>query len=285
MIIEKRGLLDHMLIKRRIYHLFHPKVGEIWCLHRVVNKRSGFLSNKDLEITPSYLESLISEKLSQGYRFVDIDTFVAAASNRCHGRKLINVSFDDGYQDVLTNAYPVLKRYQIPFTLYVSTGMPDGTADLWWLQLERLVKGDAICFERLMSQIVSSKTEFGKKMHQLTSTSVDLSYCEKHVLSWQQLAELASDSLCTIGSHGVSHKVMTLIPEKKVKHELAESKRRLENKLKIQVRHFSYPFSFYSQALNELVWQAGYSSAVIGYGDTTRHRVGSGLFYRRNIVQ
>ncbi|MBR3698941.1 MAG: polysaccharide deacetylase family protein [Bacteroidales bacterium] len=231
------------------------------------------------------MESLISEKLSQGYRFVDIDTFVAAASRRWPGRKLINVSFDDGYQDVLSNAYPILKRYQIPFTLYVATDMPDGKADLWWLQLEKIAKGDAICFERLMSQIVSSKTEFGKKMHRLTSTSVDLSFCEKNVLSWQQLAELASDSLCTIGSHGVSHKVMTLIPENRVRHELVESKRRLENKLNVRVSHFSYPYSCYSQAVNELVWEAGYSSAVIGYGDTTRHRVGSGLFYRRNIVQ
>ena len=48
-------------LRNKISHLFHPIQGEIWCLHRVVEKRSDYPSNRELEITPDYLERLITE--------------------------------------------------------------------------------------------------------------------------------------------------------------------------------------------------------------------------------
>lgn len=117
-------------LRRKIHNLLHPFVGEIWCLHRVVLERSPYPSNRELEITPDYLEKLITERTTHGYSFVDTDTFVDHATHCCTGRKLINITFDDGFSDIYTNAYPILKRYNIPFTIYVSTDMPDGKADL-----------------------------------------------------------------------------------------------------------------------------------------------------------
>lgn len=274
-----------MKLVRKIHHLLHPKVGEIWCLHRVVNNRSIFLSNRDLEVTTPYFESLIVEKLSQGFRFVDIDTFIATSESHWKGHKLINVSFDDGYQDVFDNAYPILRKYGIPFTVYVTTDMPDGEADLWWLQMEQLANKDTLFFEQLMSQIYASNVDFGLAMHQLTGTSKDSRLCRKYSLSWQGLLELSKDRLCTIGSHCVSHSAMPLLKPDKWLNQLQGSKSRLESMLGIQVNHFSYPHSLFNLDINELVLNVGYQSAVIGYGDYTRHHMGSKLFYRKNIVE
>lgn len=274
-----------MNIHRKLYNAFHPVVGEIWCLHRILPERSAFKSNRDLVITPDYLEQLVIEKQREGIRFVDLDTFVAAASGKQRGKHLAHVTFDDGFADVFTYAYPILKQSRIPFTLYVTTDMPDGKADLWWLQLEQLAQGDEEWFEKTTKQIYERQEPFATVMHGLTNSTVDVELCRKSSLSWDQIRTMVSEGLCTVGSHGVSHSALSLLHEEQALSELVESKHRLEEVLGTKVLHFSYPHSFYTEATNQLVWRAGYQTTVIGYGGKTRRKKGNRLFYRDYIVQ
>lgn len=275
----------NMLTRRKLYNLFHPVVGEIWCLHRVTPDRSPFLSNQELEISPDYMEQLISGHEAQGYRFVDTDTFVNHATHCCSKHKLINITFDDGFVDILTCAYPILKRHNIPFTIYVTSDFPDGKADLWWLQLEQLANGDKTWFEQTMGAVYASKKHIAKTMHTLTDSVPDLSLCRQYALSWDDLRIMLSEGLCTIGSHGVSHAALTLMSPEQVMHELAASRQRIESMLGTKVQHFSYPHSLHNCETEKLVRQAGYRTAVIGYGGSTRRQYNRQLFYRNNIVQ
>ncbi|MCF0259843.1 MAG: polysaccharide deacetylase family protein [Erysipelotrichaceae bacterium] len=125
-------------LARKIGHLLHPVVGEIWCLHRVVPQRSRFISNRELEITPECLERLITRYLQDGYEFVSLDAVVASVSSRklFFAQHQVSISFDDGFQDIYTHAFPIFLRYQIPFTIYLTTDFPDQKADMWWLKME-----------------------------------------------------------------------------------------------------------------------------------------------------
>lgn len=272
-------------VRHRINHLLHPKVGEIWCLHRVLPVRSGLKGNRDLEITPDYLEEIILREKCQGTSFVGLDALLSAVSGPKPKGKCINITFDDGYADVFQYAYPILKRHQVPFTLYVTTNMPDGKADLWWLQLEQMAKGDADWFNRVSQQVYVSQGDFGLAMHTLTSSQADHSLCRQS-LTWDQIHSMVSEGWCTVGSHGVSHTALSLLPEKLALRELIASKHRLEAMLGVEVRHFSYPHSFYSKASNQLVFQAGYHTAVIAYGGSVRRRTRNAAFLsRKNIIQ
>lgn len=274
------------MFKRIVRYVLHPRVGSIWCLHRVVPERSAFKDNRDLEITPDFLESLICEKLSQGFRFVDLDTFAAAASSGIpRMRKLIHISFDDGFEDVFAHAYPIFKKYHIPFTLYVSTDFPDGNADLWWLQLEQMAQGDSKWFKRMMDQIYESGKNPAAAMHAITGSEKDHSFCDRLAISWEQLKIMVSEGLCTVGSHGVSHSAFPCLSREDAQMELRRSKNRLKEKLGVEIRHFSYPYSQFSNTTNHLVWQSGYETAVLGYGGATRFSRGKRFFYRDYIVQ
>lgn len=274
-----------MNLARKIHNLFHPIVGEIWCLHRVVPERSPFPSNRDLEITPDYLEQLITDCIKHGYNFVDTDTFVKKATHCRLSQRLINITFDDGFSDIFTHAYPILKRHGIPFTIYVTTDMPDGCADLWWLQLEQLAGGNVEWFNQTIKEIYNRDNDIAATMHSITSSSPDPSLCQQHSLSWEQLHTMLSEGLCTIGSHGVSHSALSLLSETQILHELQNSRKRIKEMLGVDARHFSYPHSFYNETTNRLVWQVGYRTAVIGYGGKTRYRPDNRLFYRNYIVQ
>jgi peptidoglycan/xylan/chitin deacetylase (PgdA/CDA1 family) len=49
------------------------------------------------------------------------------------------VTFDDGYTDNLMNAKPVLERYDVPATVFVTTGYVGKERDFWWDELEKLL--------------------------------------------------------------------------------------------------------------------------------------------------
>ena len=163
--------------------------------------------------------------------------------------------------------------------------MPDGKADLWWLQLEQLADGDAEWFEKTMKQIYDRHEPVASAMHEITSSVTDAALCQQLSLTWEQIRAMVSEGLCTVGSHGVSHSPLSSLSAEDVERELVASKQRLEELLGIEVRHFSYPHSFFTDGTNQLVWKTGYQTAVIGYGGTTRRKKGNNFFYRNFIVQ
>ena len=118
-------------IHRKLYKLFHPVIGEIWMLHRVVEHRSEKPEQRELEVTPDWLEERIVEYRKRGYCFAPIDNLPARG-------KWVCLTFDDGYRDNYTLAYPMLKRLQVPFAVYVSTGFVDNHFPMWWYPGDQL---------------------------------------------------------------------------------------------------------------------------------------------------
>ena len=118
-------------IRRKLYKLFHPIVGEIWMLHRVVEQRSKKPEQRELEVTPEWLENKICEYQNRGYTFVSIDQLPRKGRWVC-------VTFDDGYCDNFTVAYPLLKKMGVPFTVYVTTGFIDNKLPMWWYPDDKL---------------------------------------------------------------------------------------------------------------------------------------------------
>jgi peptidoglycan/xylan/chitin deacetylase (PgdA/CDA1 family) len=84
------------------------------------------------------------------------------------------------------------------------------------------------------------------------------------MLNWEQLREMASSSV-EIGSHGVTHTILTQMPLSEAKSEIEESKHCIEEKVKAPVKGFSYPNGNYSSDLERLVKGCGYR-----YACTTR---------------
>lgn len=120
-----------MGIQRKIHNLLHPKIGEVWMLHRVVEHRSEKLEQRVLEVTPEWLENLIQERQQQGFRFVSLDEIGRS-------RHWVCITLDDGYRDNYTTAFPLFKRLNVPFAVFVTTGFVDNQREMWWYSGERL---------------------------------------------------------------------------------------------------------------------------------------------------
>lgn len=112
-------------LKKYLYEMTHPAIGEVWQLHRVTDERSVQERMWPYEITPNRLEALIVEYQSNGYEFISIEE-VAERMKGKSGRKFVAVTLDDGYANNYDVAYPIFKKYNVPFCIYVCKGMITG---------------------------------------------------------------------------------------------------------------------------------------------------------------
>jgi peptidoglycan/xylan/chitin deacetylase (PgdA/CDA1 family) len=160
--------------------------------------------------------------------------------------KAVAVTFDDGYRDNYENAYPILKKYDIPGTFFLITDyIGTGEIPAW-------DKGYYIAEKILM-------------------------------LSWEQVREM-SDNGISFGSHTLTHPFLTKISRKQVQKEIHFSKDIIEQRIGKPVTSFAYPSGDFDSDIKEIVKKTGYSAAVStisGYNCASN----DAYELRRNVIQ
>lgn len=82
----------------------------------------------------------------------------------------------------------------------------------------------------------------------------------KGYMNWQQIKELM-DSGMIIGSHGMSHRILTPLKDEELDSEIEDSKKILEENLKSSIEYFSVPRGFYNKKIIEKAKACGYKAA------------------------
>jgi peptidoglycan/xylan/chitin deacetylase (PgdA/CDA1 family) len=163
--------------------------------------------------------------LSKAYNPISLERIAQHIQNGTSlPSKAVAVTFDDGYQDNYENAYPILKEYNIPATVFLTTGFI-GTG-----QIPAWDKGYYTAEKTLM-------------------------------LSWQQVREMGDGGI-SFGSHTLTHPFLTRIPRKQARKEIHLSKDIIEQQTGRPVTTFSYPSGNFDSYVKEIVEEAGHSAAV-----------------------
>lgn len=102
--------------------------------HRVANVDSD---PWNLCVSPRHFAQHL-EVLRQDFRPMPLQQLVQSLRQGKLPRRAIAITFDDGYADNLYNAKPFLERYDIPATVFVTTGQIGCEREFWWDEAERL---------------------------------------------------------------------------------------------------------------------------------------------------
>ncbi len=105
---------------------------------------------------------------------------------------------------------------------------------------------------------------------------------EQNMMSWKQLKEMA-DAGMSIQSHTLTHRFLKQLGEKEILHELSESKRLLESKLKINIDFISLPHGSYGKTFKELALRSGYIGGCSSRAGLNTPATQQFLFNRINI--
>jgi peptidoglycan/xylan/chitin deacetylase (PgdA/CDA1 family) len=196
----------------------------------------------------------------------------------------VAVTFDDGYADNLHQALPVLARYEIPATLFVTAGTLGG--ELWWDELARLVQ----CRPSAAWHEVAPELE-GEGLPALYRWLLLLPAVEREVkleelwrlaggkrpgpvlmLTQSELQHAAASEWLEIGSHTVSHPLLNQLTPAEQMQEIFDSREMLEQMVGKPVRAFSYPNGRYTPHTIMLTQQAGYLLACTSDADVVWSR-------------
>ncbi len=285
----------------RLARPFTGGAGAIFMLHHVRPQRGreGFAPNAGLDVTPEFLDSVITFVKARGWRLLSLEEAAAELrSGARHGSPFAVFTLDDGFCDNLEHALPVFRRHACPFTVFAAPAYVDGKGELWWDALEEVIATSEVVrpeLEGLPTELPVRKDEErraawqtiywpvrGMEQHAqrewirrfADAHGVDLdALCRREVMGWDELRTLAADPLCGIGAHTVHHYAVALLDAEEALAEMTESKVRLENELGRPVRTFAYPYGDAGSAGPRdfaLAEQAGFDVAV-----TTR----KGLIY------
>jgi peptidoglycan/xylan/chitin deacetylase (PgdA/CDA1 family) len=242
------------------------------------------------EITPAFLERLVGALRRWKFDIVSIDEVCRRASRPRSGRRFVCLTFDGGYQDIMTFAYPVLSRHRVPFAVYLPTAFPDGVGEAWWLALEQVVaRHDRISLvmdrteRHFMIAAVSEKIELYDfldgwmrtlappdltlAIHDLCKRySVDLAALSRNAsMSWDDVSKLAEDPLVTIGSATVNYPILANLKDPAALREMTMGRAVAKAALGRDLLHFAYPFGnpgSYGRQHPIMATNAGFASAV-----------------------
>lgn len=89
--------------------------------HRIQIPSIDSPRGEGITATTTQLEAQLAWLSSHGARFVTVSELMAA-ENPAH---MVAITFDDGYADNFTNAWPILKKFSAPATIYLAPDMPD----------------------------------------------------------------------------------------------------------------------------------------------------------------
>ena len=171
----------------------------IFMFHHVSNEQID--ASPDCKCNVEHFTEILDYLKNNNIKVVSIDEALENI-NRGRLKGYAVITFDDGIDDTFHIAYPLLKSYVFPFTVYITLNYLD-------------MKG---------------------------------------YITSEQLEILNEESLCTIGSHTISHPVLRTVSNSI--EEIVQSKQILENILKKEVHHFAYPYGGVKAVSLKNIWEA-----------------------------
>jgi peptidoglycan/xylan/chitin deacetylase (PgdA/CDA1 family) len=277
------------------YQLMRPflsGVGAILTFHHVRPPREdAFQPNRLLEVTPAFLEQVVSTLRKRDIDIVSLDEMHRRVASGDFGRRFVALTFDDGYRDNLEFAAPILKRHAAPFAIYVPSSFAEGRGELWWTVLERAIAGSPfIEFDldgrtrRYTCATADAKAETFASVYWLlrnrdSETSLrdvvrELAFvhridmmrlCGDLCMTWAELRDLARDPLVTIGAHTVTHPMLRKLPDDAAYAEIKIGADRIAAMLGKRPEHLSFPIGDPSAAGPRefaLATELGFKTAV-----------------------
>jgi peptidoglycan/xylan/chitin deacetylase (PgdA/CDA1 family) len=179
-----------------------------------------------LRVEPIEFEKQIKYLVDNNWTFLTMSELIEKKDNLPY--KSVAITFDDGYEDNFTNAFPILKKYSLKATIYIVVDRHD--------------------------------REWSSKRKEKNSSG-ELKNEPK--LSDEQISKLTNSGLIEIGSHTITHDNLPTLNKQQKIDEIQNSKIEIEKRFNIKCNSFCYPFGLYDKEDIQIVKDSFYTNATI----------------------
>ena len=302
-ITHLKNLIEYNLFQERypLLNNYYRKYGKgknakgvVFMLHRVCKRIDGHLpNNEELKISPTFLERTIIKYKNAGFTFLSLDQLYEEISgNGCIDKPFVCFTMDDGYLDNFENAYPIFKKHQVPFAIFVATDFPDNKAILWWYVIEELIlnrtrillsdgskytcrtfqeKWDTFRYIREKVLLLNQSNLVNELNELFANYQLDwFAPIQNLSMNWEQVKTLTLEPLCTIGGHTVSHVALNKLSMIELDREITNGMSIIKSNTGYEPKYFAYPYG--SEKENgereyNFIKKSDIKMAFISYGD------------------
>ncbi|MEI9475727.1 MAG: polysaccharide deacetylase family protein [Deltaproteobacteria bacterium] len=252
--------------------------------HRVLDRRTEYFGEDSIMVTPPTFEM----HLQQLREIFDIVPLVEAIHPK-DGKRRCVITFDDGWLDTYETAYPILRKYEIPATVFLPVALM-GSSNCFWFESvfdlarkmgaeskerafieyfrERIPSWRPANIERkgVSSLVVQMKKLPGPEIDDLIAQAYNWLKVgrpsRRYVMNWSEVTEMGLNGM-TFGSHGLNHYILTSVDYSVKQKEIGTSFKILkEMRIPGVSSVFSYPNGNWDDECLDLVQEAGYLGAV-----------------------
>ena len=208
----------------------------IFCYHRLVDK----VRYPGTEIKTADFEAQMKALKDRGITVISLQDYLAwRRSEKSIPPRCAVITFDDGWKSQYEVAWPILKKYGYPVTLFIYTEGIRGNL---------LGGGEAITWEQLAD---------------MRDNGVDI---QAHSATHQDLREGHTIMVPEQGGKRAKKKLTGAEYEQWLQNEVVGCKTLLEQKLAIKCNCFAVPFGNYNEHVKEMARNAGYEAMFTVYG-------------------
>ena len=224
----------------------------------------------------------------------------------------VAVTFDDGFENNYSVAFPILQRHGVPATFFLTTGFI-GTSRVFWVdKLEYLVNeapvddialttlGRRFSLASLDSRVIALREikrvlkgcpslvdETVAELEAVSGVTPKYDYPDYRMMNWDQVVEMQRSGLCDFGGHTVDHAILSHLPRAEKEFQVHQSKITMEEELGRPVALFAYPEGqqdHFNDEVIDVVRQAGFAAAASAiFGQNT---AATSLYWlQRNMVE
>jgi len=252
--------------------------------HRVNDDNDAFFSGVG---TAAFRRQM--EYIAENYHVCELGEAIDRMTNDDVPDRAIVITFDDGYRDNFTNAYPILRQLGIPATIFLATGAIGSGTVLWHDLVFSAFRTTRLRFIKDFPDVGSvyslqnTREKLSAQHHILEhlwslpdddrAAAVDrlrrgLAACnprEKHLmLSWDEVRAMYQNGI-SFGSHTCTHPILSKASADRVRREIVDSKLAIEINLRCKVQTFAYPVGRsqdFDDRTKSLLKEAGFRCAV-----------------------
>lgn len=228
------------VLSRGLLALTKPGRFLVLCYHRVCNEPNPFF-----EGTPV---AKFREQMTLLREHFDVRPLGELVSGDVP-ENAAAVTFDDGYRDNYTNAFPILRDLGLPATIFLVTDALDENRMIWHDKIFdafHRTKVELVDPERLLAELLKEVRSVGpderesriERLLEELAVEPDGNGWEK--LTWDQVREM-SDGGIEFGAHTLDHPILSRVSSEEARRQIRGSKERIESELGCEVTSFAYP--------------------------------------------
>jgi len=149
---------------------------------------------------------------------------------------------DDGWKENKANIVAVAEEYKIPVTIFVTTSPVETGESYWWTYIQK-------AFDKKLTNHSVGALKLVPNEQRIQELELYKYKVPKNrdALTIEEVKTISQSPFITIGSHTVTHPILTMCNDETSKYEIVESKQMLENWIKKPVPFFAYPNGNYTE--------------------------------------